>query len=442
MRKKAQEKFIRSYETRIKNYRDEYYRNIAKQGLLNTTRNTQELAYDILPLLIGIIFILLFNFSIKGTIISLIIIFIGNLVITTYRKIKHINYSNYKNELRKIGYFNIQDYEDKVKKYITGPNGYYKNELDKILSENNQTIDTVDKILDSIGNQNFIWTDSDEDTLNIVNSSLNSRPKLKKIRYVHIRYYRLDKNTNRVILKTDIEKLTFNRESIQTFDKIIKEKKFESKMQFDPVDYINDFELFMHNIKRDLDVEVSNNQENKKEAQTELINNSVILTIGLVIAIVAPKYKLISSLIILISLISFNKNIREFLTFQNKRLKTEEEYINYLNNNIDCINEFNELKLSLNIPANAYKVYSPEGACYLTWVANGYFHIFLNLIYFNTVYMVVKNKDVEYYQVTKNECIVKLKDKKLCFTKECEEVFKRILPNKDYDWIKGITNNK
>lgn len=441
MRKKTQEKFIKTYETRIKKYRDEYYHNIVQQGLLNKVNYTQELAYDILPLLLGIIIILTFNFSISGIIIALLLIIILNIVITTYRKIKHIDYSNYKNELRKIGYFNIATYEEKIKLYITGPNGYYKNELNRILAENNQDENSVDKIIDSIGNQFYIWTDDENDELKLVNSSLNSLPKLKKIRYVHIRYYRLDKNTQRLILKTDIEKLTFNKDGLKVLDKLIKEKKFESKRNFDPAEYINDFELFMHQTKSKMEIEVYNNQENKKIALSKLIYDIILLFLGVGLTIVAPSYKVLFNLLIIVSFILLNKNIRDYFAFQNKYLKNDDEYINYLNNDPECISEFKELKLALNIPPEAYKVYSPEGACYLTWIANGYFHIFLNLIYFNSVYMVVKNKDVEYYQVTKNECIVKLKDKKLCFTKDAEKTFKKILPNKEYNWVKGISNS-
>ena len=440
MRKKAQEKFIKNYETRIKKYRDEYYRNIVQQGLLNQNNYTQELAYDLLPLLLAIIIILLCQFSITGVIGALVFLIICNIIIISYRKNKHIDYNNYKNELRKIGYFNIATYEEKVKQFITGPNGYYKQELNRILEENGQNENSVEKVIDNIGNQYYIWADDENDELKLVNSSLNSLPRLKKIRYAYIRYYRLDKNTQRLILKTDIEKLTFNKDSLKVFNKLIKERKFENKKSFDPAEYINDFELFMHNIKSKMEIEVYNNLENKKIAQNKLMYDLILLLLGVGLTIVAPTYKIIFRLLIIVSFILLNKNVREFLTFQNKRLKSDDEYIAYLNNDPECINEFKELKLALNIPPDTYKVYSPEGACYLTWLANGYFHVFLNLIYFNSVYMVVKIRDVEYYQVTENECLVKLKDKKLCFTKEAEKAFKKLLPNKEYSWVKGLTN--
>ena len=52
--------------------------------------------------------------------------------------------------------------------------------------------------------------------------------------------------------------------------------------------------------------------------------------------------------------------------------------------------------------------------------------------------MVVKMSDVTYYKKEKNECIIKLKNRTLTFKPEAEIVFKKILPNKDYNWLKGF----
>ena len=76
----------------------------------------------------------------------------------------------------------------------------------------------------------------------------------------------------------------------------------------------------------------------------------------------------------------------------------------------------------------------------MTWIANGYFHVFLNIIYFNVVYMSVKISDVIYYKIEGKECLVKLKDRTLHFTKDAVNVFSKILPNKDYEWLKGFQN--
>ena len=79
-----------------------------------------------------------------------------------------------------------------------------------------------------------------------------------------------------------------------------------------------------------------------------------------------------------------------------------------------------------------------EGQQYLTWTKNGYFHLFLNIIYFNVVYIVVKVEDIEYYKRDSKECIIKLKDRTFTFKPCAEDVFKRILANKDYYWIKNF----
>jgi hypothetical protein len=54
--------------------------------------------------------------------------------------------------------------------------------------------------------------------------------------------------------------------------------------------------------------------------------------------------------------------------------------------------------------------------------------------------MAVKTSDVKYYKVNKYSCDVKLKDKTLEFTREAQQVFCKLLPNKDYDWIKSYQN--
>ena len=118
--------------------------------------------------------------------------------------------------------------------------------------------------------------------------------------------------------------------------------------------------------------------------------------------------------------------------------KSEREYLKELNNNPEIIARFEELKYVLGINNKYDRVYTKEGAEYITWLANGYFHVFLNLIYFNVVYMVVKMSDVTYYKKEKNECIIKLKNRTLTFKPEAEQVFKKILPNKDYNWLKGF----
>ena len=120
-------------------------------------------------------------------------------------------------------------------------------------------------------------------------------------------------------------------------------------------------------------------------------------------------------------------------------MKNDKDYILYLNNNKDCQDKFAELKLALNIPNEVQKIYSDEGAEFLAWNNEGYFHLFLNLIYFDVIYLSVKIADVDYYKIEDNYCILKIKGKKYSFTKEAKDKFSRLLPNKEYNWVKGQT---
>ena len=439
MNKRTQEKFIKNYETRIKKYRDEYYHNISKQGLSSADYIEKEPFINFLPVIISLLPFIFNGLELISFIISILSVIIINLLIGLYKKIKGINDNNYIKELRRIGFFSIEDYERKIKEYITGPNGFYNQELQKIKNNYQLTDENCYSIIDVHGNKHLISIDNKHDKILLINASLNSLPEVKDINFSFIWYYRYDKHGNRVILKTDIEELYFTKESLSIFDKLIKEKKFESKTNFDPAEYINDFELFMSQIRRESNID----EENLKNSKLNALNNIYLLLILLIIILffffIFKEYKIIIFIFYLISLNSLNKNCQDYFSFKNKIPKSEEEYIKNLNQNHECIENFNELKLALNIPNNAYKIFSPEGACYLTWSSNGYFHIFLNLIYFNVVYMVVKIQDVKYYEVKNSECIVKLKDKTLYFSKDAEEIFKKILPNKDYTWIKGLT---
>ncbi len=135
-----------------------------------------------------------------------------------------------------------------------------------------------------------------------------------------------------------------------------------------------------------------------------------------------------------------NKAIDEMFSVEVLKLKTDREFMQYFNNDPECQERFQELKFSLGINENYDKVYTTEGGVYLTWVTNGYFPVFLNMIYFNVVYMAINTSDVLYYKVEGKECLVKLKNQTLVFTKEAALVFAKILPNKDYEWLKGYQN--
>ena len=219
---------------------------------------------------------------------------------------------------------------------------------------------------------------------------------------------------------------------------ILKEKKLENIKTHTPEVYIDDFEIYMHQFKSN---EEKENSE-KIDKITIYLNRIIVLVICLVIGITLSNflvdYKTLFQIINIGLLIITSTQLFNALSIKLSKGKSEREYLKELNNNPEIIARFEELKYVLGINNKYDRVYTKEGAEYITWLANGYFHVFLNLIYFNVVYMVVKMSDVTYYKKEKNECIIKLKNRTLTFKPEAEQVFKKILPNKDYNWLKGF----
>ena len=442
MKTRSQEKFVKDYETRIRKYRDEYYHQIAKIGLTNNKLNSNDIFYYMLPFLCAALIIVVGNATITSIIFGTFLVIIVNFGIYLYKKINHIEMNNYAKEIRKLGYKSIADYEAALKEIITGEDGIYHKELVNILKKYGLDEETANIIIDTNGNKNFIWYDDEEDELCIVNGQLNIKPKLNCLKLGYIRYYRFDKITNHAILKTDIDEYTYREDAMNIFDKLIKEKKFDGHKKIDIEEYIDDFELYMHHLKSTTTTDSSNNKLVKDNVQSNILISIVFIILFTGLIYIFPKNQLLFEIAIILCELILNKFVNEYISIEVISTNNDDEYINYLNNNQECIERFRELKLALGIPFDAMPVYSPEGACYLVWVANGYFHVFLNLIYFNVVYIVIKTKDVEYYKVNKNECLVKIPDKTLHFTKDAADTFAKILPNKDYDWIKGIINNK
>ena len=186
---------------------------------------------------------------------------------------------------------------------------------------------------------------------------------------------------------------------------------------------------------------IKNNENDKIKANNK--SKAILLIILEIILILLLNlyidYKLWLSIFYVIILIGINHYLQKYLQIKNNTMKSDKDYILYLNNNKDCQDKFAELKLALNIPNEVQKIYSDEGAEFLTWNNEGYFHLFLNLIYFDVIYLSVKIADVDYYKIEDNYCILKIKGKKYSFTKEAEDKFSKLLPNKEYNWVKGQT---
>lgn len=427
--------FIEKYENDIKDLRTKYYKNLVtsqKKDLISPS-----LSLLMIPFLIAIIIILKNYFSIKSYIIAIIAIIISNILISILSSLLKLEETkNYKSEIRKLGYFSIEDYEQKLKKYITGDNGYYSILLNDLIQEYNIN-ETTKKIFSVDGEGYYIWTNQNQDTINLLNCQRKSKPEIKSIKISSIRYFRIDNMKNCIILKSDTDELYLKLDSLPILNEIIKEKRLENIKNFTPENYINDFEIYMHTVKHKLE---KKNQRNSKFI-SQNINHLIICLLGLCTLIgfstFLKDYIKIINVTNIIFIFFINKSIKNIFSLTANKNKKEKDDIKEINNNPECIEKFEELKYSLGISNSFDKVYTNEGACYLTWVANGYFHVFLNVIYFNVVYMAIKTSDVNYYKTTGKECLIKLKDKTLTFKKEANQVFAKILPNKDYDWLKA-----
>ncbi len=438
--KNKYKKFVDDYENRVKKYRDEYYKNIViNSSVYNNGINSSFIYLG--SFVVGFLILIFLDFSIISYIIAFVAMLILSVLIKFLIKLMKLDSdNNYLNEIRKLGFFSIDDYEKKLKSYVIGNGGYYENLLNELIKEYNIN-ETVRKISGINGEEYYIWTNQHQDKINLLNSKINVRPEVKSIKISAIRYYRLDNQRKMIVLKTDVEEMYFNESALPVFNEMIKMKKLENLITFNPEDYINDFELYMHGMKSSINNKII---QEKKILSSEISKLMIyLIAIGALIGLgyLFEDYKLIINIVSVGVVFLINRQIKMIINSKVTKAGTDDEYIKYFNSNQDCLEKFRELKYSLGISDSFDKVYTTEGACYLTWVANGYFHVFLNMVFFNVVYMAINTSDVLYYKVEGKECLLKLKDKTLAFTSDAAIVFAKVLPNKDYQWLKGYQNN-
>ena len=433
------EKFINTYENIIKPLREDYYKNKVKQGLVDNVFNKSLFIINLAPIIIAIFLCTFGQFTLKSTIITLLFLLISNIFISTIKKQYNIYESNYELEIRKMGFLSINQYEKNIKKFITGENGYYKEVLQNLINTNNFTKENIYNLKDLKGRTYIIRNNEQNNELYIINNDLKDLPTLTKLKYDNIRYYRLDKNNNRIILKTDMDEWYYEKENEIVFKNLIPNKSIASENVTKKEEYINDFKRYMSRIKNKDIIKNNENEKIKANNKSKAILLIILEIILILLLNLYTDYKLWLSIFYIIILIGINHYLLKYLQIKNNTVKSDKDYILYLNNNKDCQDKFAELKLALNIPNEVQKIYSDEGAEFLTWNNEGYFHLFLNLIYFDVIYLSVKIADVDYYKIEDNYCILKIKGKKYSFTKEAEDKFSKLLPNKEYNWVKGQT---
>ena len=355
---KKNKKLIENYEKYVAPLREEYYKNILNIDYSTLPKGIL-LLINHLPFIISFIIILLGNFTITSYIISIISLIILNILIKIISKMFSLESTNkYLSEIQKQGYFSIEDYEDKIRKYITGPTGYYQEELNNIKNKYNINDQTTRKISTINGEEYYIWTNNKQDKINLLNTKTNKRPTIETIKIANIRYYRVDEERHSIILKTDINIYQLKKESLPILNEIMKNKRLENIKTFTPDIYINDFELFMHKIKK----EMTTNNYYEKERLSNNINKVAISLIFLITIIIlnniVNRYQIIFIIISILTIFILNNAIKGIMSYNYKKELSENETIKIINNNPECIEYFKELKYSLGINDNFDKVYT------------------------------------------------------------------------------------
>lgn len=439
MKEKKIIKFKNDYETKVKKARDAYYKKLQSKEYKYLTR---KINYNAISILITFFVCALLFISFKNIIIDISVIAIAfiSTAITRYiiKEDDNLQNNDYTRTIRKLGYYSVEEYEEKLSEYLTGTCGVYYQELEDLKKIHNISKETPILIAQN-NDRYYAWTNTGKTLLYLLNTKISEKPEVKTYNLDYIRYYRLDKTQRIIVVKTDTEDLYFNQSSIEEIKDLLPGKEFHEVKTFEPEKYIDDFELYIHKVKIELEKKEAGCNKKKAVARNYALTTFAIMITGSLLSTFTNDnidiiFEILSIILLWPFIIKTNQFFREYFRIP----KNDYEILNYLNDNREIINHFNELKVSLAIDSTSDVVYTNEGAQYLTWTKNGYFHVFMNMIYYNVVYMAIKTSDVEYYKADKNECIIKLKDKTLTFKPEAEEVFKRILPNKDYKWLNKL----
>ena len=414
--------FVETYENKLKYIRDLYKRNMFN-NLGNNYDHVLVSIFGTLSIIFTVLVLYILEFTMIGYFLSLITLLILTLVYS-YFSVKLMNSkSRYLYAIRKRGYRSIEEYEDDISLYLSGPNGFYTSILEDLMKEHN--IDEKTNVISDINDiEYYIWKDND--TISILSKSTEELPKVRVYSLDNIRYYRVDMNNNYLVLKTSTDEYQFTLECSDLIKKLLPKKDFNNIKNYNPEEYINDFEIYMHSFKKDID--------DKNDIYKDYLINSLFLSISFLVAFIIlgilnstfSKFNIFIDLVsIVIVILLFNK-LRKLIRYK-ILMYTDSDIVYEMNNDNDVINHFNELKVALKITDNYDTISSTGGYPYLVWVANDYLHLFLNVAYYNVVYIVIGLKNDIRYRVKKGETIIKLKDKTYHFEKEANIVFDKLL---------------
>lgn len=420
MKLKKINKFIDTYENKIKYIREDYYNKIS-QVQYNETLLFLENSLNILPFIIAIFILIFGDFSITSVIVALLVTLIHEVLKELFfNKIKIKEKNEYLKEIKKLKFKSIEDYEKNIKEYITGKNGYY-NKLLNTLIDNHHINKNTNIIQTNTGESYYIWLNKKETMMFLLNNNTNSKPALKRIKMQNIRYYRYDKDNKNIILYTIDEMFILKEDSLEIFDTLIPSKKYETSNTFSPEEYIKDFELFIHKEQKR---EINKNNSNKK------FNENIILLISIltliITTIIKNMYKLpiwnIITLILVLKIIFHYKSINNILIKKDIKSKN---IMNIIINKTETKLRFFELKKMLNIKNTYESIFTNEGERIILWKNNNYLHMFFNEITNNIKYIVAKTKDISYSQ--NDKILLHIKNKKIELRKDALTTLKKYL---------------
>lgn len=419
------DKFIETYETKIKDIRKDYYKQMTNISETDYYALVTELFIKYIPFLVSIITLLILNYKISSITISIVTIIVLSIIIELNELKLGINNKNeYLKEIRKHGFLTIDDYEYKIREYLTCEEGEYAKIQEELMLKYNITDKT--KIIEEInGNRYYVWFDKDNNKIQMLNIKLNEKPIIESFRLSDITYFKYDRKKQVTILKTESEEKTYTKEAYEILNKLFDKKLLTNLKEYSKEDYIYDYERFMHKIKKDLDKKFDFDQEKRTTYITNLII-LILFTYGLVILSNINYMSNISMFIkiaIIFELFFINYNFKELLNYLSN-YKNEKVYKEYINSNNEVIKRFNDLKESLKIPEETITIKDKNNKEYIVWNNGGYFHIFLNEPQFNTIYISVKKDEISINKTNKNTTIISFKDKEMIFNKEAYYLLK------------------
>ena len=391
---------------------------------------------NITPFIISILFVIFIKMSWVFFVVLYAFLFILYLVIMNFKKDKNYQIMNdYLSLLKRNGFNSIEEYENIFKNSIFGEGKYADSLLKHYIDEYKIDNDTV-VVTDMDKKKYYMWCD--QNYLYLLNTLPDDVSLLKKIRLNDVYYFRKTKIST--IIKCSMDVISLDIFAFDKINALLPEKKFENLTAFEPDKYISDYELYMHRFG-----EIFTN-EGYLNTSNLVFKLFLLVALSVVVYLINLFFGIINIFVcklVIIGLVCIINYIGVKTTdFCSRGRITNDEIIDKAKKDVKVNEMFRELKVSLGVYDDYDKVYTNDNACYVCWVKNGYFHVFLDEIYFNSVYMVINLNDVEYYYLKDNEVLLKTKLKTLSFRKDAKPLFDKILPNKDYEWLKGLTMNK